>query len=404
MKPPMKPAPNPALITTAVAAVLCACSTPTPSIQLRFSEGPTQRCPATACEELPMPCDSVVNIQVLDPKTPTTPYISECVLLEGSARGNLCSLESVRLTEKPLPVSTLEVRVAVYPAAMAVADPLHPETLSCPNVEFTRADFPVDTWPTPALGGRAFYNPGDSIVEVTLGCTHLASLEEACVMPKTIKVNATVDDFETMTPVTGGPFGTASRLRVSVGEPREVDGRFEMKAEDSPTLAQVGGTVPSWSSDVGTTFAKFICVDVLETVAQTTAAVRCKSATDGPEIDVSGMRISKEQLQKILSAMATPAPPAAFPEEGLTIGIVVDENALPLPGITVTSQDGTVRYLDNQGRLTGGSTSNSGIFISRDAPFGTEFSTGPSRASGVGIGGLIAGKITVVVLQHDTTP
>jgi hypothetical protein len=68
--------------------------------------------------------------------------------------------------------------------------------------------------------------------------------------------------------------------------------------------------------------------------------------------------------------------------------------------MVVTSAVGNVRYLTGQNMLSATSTSSTGIFVAPDAPFGTMFSTsGPGRPTVTGIGGNVAGKITVVVLQ-----
>jgi hypothetical protein len=64
-----------------------------------------------------------------------------------------------------------------------------------------------------------------------------------------------------------------------------------------------------------------------------------------------------------------------------------------------------VKYLTGQGMLSTTGTSNNGIFVSRDAPFGTMFATSrPGRPTVTGVGGMVAGKITVVVLQLDNPP
>jgi hypothetical protein len=121
----------------------------------------------------------------------------------------------------------------------------------------------------------------------------------------------------------------------------------------------------------------------------------------GTRVDAHGMWISRIDVEKILSAL-TPlsSPPLKFPDEGLTVGVVVDQASLGIPGMIVTPATGTVRYLTGQGMLSASSTSSTGIFVSRDAPFGTVFATSaPGRPTAMGVGGNVAGKITVVVLQ-----
>jgi hypothetical protein len=60
-----------------------------------------------------------------------------------------------------------------------------------------------------------------------------------------------------------------------------------------------------------------------------------------------------------------------------------------------------VSYLSKQqDQFVTGATSTSGIFVSRDAVFGTEFSTGLGpQQTAFGIGGRVVGRVTVVILQ-----
>ena len=48
-------------------------------------------------------------------------------------------------------------------------------------------------------------------------------------------------------------------------------------------------------------------------------------------------------------------------------------------------------------------TSRTGIFISRDAPFGTRFSVDPNRAVSA-VGGLVKGKVTIAILPFAGRP
>ena len=95
--------------------------------------------------------------------------------------------------------------------------------------------------------------------------------------------------------------------------------------------------------------------------------------------------------------------PRKFPDQGLVIGIVLDYLGNPVSGLNVATTAGAVRYLsaDRHNIILGG-TSASGIFISEDAPFGTTFSATSSLHTVAGFGGLVDGKVTVVVLQFGT--
>ena len=257
------------------------------------------------------------------------------------------------------------------------------------------------------LGGRAFYHPGDASVNVMLGCTDLLMLEKSCAKSDLVNVTATVEDFATLSSVPASTAGIASQLRVSVGEPRMLDSGFALRVSDTRTLdlvssnSSTSSSVALWQSDLNLQFHDFVCVDVVEAVAQTTAVLRCRPMGAGSRVEAAGMWISRAEVQSILSALTPLAPqPVKFPDGGLTIGVVVDQAAIGVPGMVVTSAVGNVRYLTGQNMLSATSTSNTGIFVAPDAPFGTMFSTsGPGRPTVTGIGGNVAGKITVVVLQ-----
>lgn len=385
--------------------VLAACNTPTPTLLLRFAGPPSQACPSTECSQVPMTCKTVMSIRIVDPADTTAPYLSQCIEVKPDRKEDMCSLGTVDLIEKPLPVRDLEVQVAVYPASAISIDPDAPDELRCPaNVQYSAATgFPIEQSPTPALGGQAFYHPGDDSVTVTLGCTDLASINESCVTSNPLDVTASVDDFDTLFPVPGGSSGTASQLKVSVGEPKLLDGSYVLSGDDSRTLKPVIGNsmTATWADAIDLRFDKYVCVEVYETVAQSTAALRCRQVSAGSRLDLRGARISKETLQKLLGALEPlEPPPFEFPDKGLTIGIVADQAANAVPGIVVTPSMGTVKYQSTQGMLAGGSTSSTGIFLSTDAPFGATFSTsGGGRTPISGIGGAVAGRVTIVILQ-----
>jgi hypothetical protein len=385
-----------------------ACSTPTPAIVLALSNKDDQQCPTTDCSMLPLPCRSVMSIQVVDRDDPSKILHSQCTEVQFDTKHTMCSLGNVELEPATaLPVTDLIVEVAVFPASMIPSDPAHPNDLQCPaHVKYSSANgFPQEQSPTPALGGRAYYHPGDPSVNITLGCTDLMALEESCAISDLVSVTATVDDFETQSSVPAGSAGIASQLRVSVGEPHMGDSGFTLRVSDTRALdlvnSKASGGVPIWQGDVDLQLHDYVCVDVVEAVAQTTAVLRCRPMGPSSRVEASGMWISRAEVQRILTALAPlSAPPLKFPDEGLTIGVVVDQAALGVPGMVVTSAAGNVRYLTGGGVLSATSTSSTGIFVAPDAPFGTVFSTsGPGRPTTTGVGGNVAGKLTVVVLQ-----
>jgi hypothetical protein len=386
---------------------VAACKTPTPQLRLELAgaESESQACPSTDCAMVGMPCDAVMSIQIADPANTGEPFINECVPVTRDPKGDMCSLAAIDLDPTPLPVRTLEVRIAVYPAAAIHKNADSRDGLECPmNVAYNATTgFPVENWPTPALGGRSWYRPGDDTVVVRLGCTDLESLTQSCPRTGPFRVTATVDNFDDLFPVpTGGP---ASTLRVSVGEPRSIDGTFQLSAEDTRTLLPVdhAGVTATWGDEIDLQFTRYACVEVIEVIAQTTASLRCFPVTQAtPLDDLHGIRVSRDSLQKILRALSPTSPsPLAVPDQGLTIGIVADRTG-PKHGMTVISSDGGIQYL-RDGSLATDGTSDNGIFVAPDAKFGTVFTTSNGDTVISAVGGQVAGRVTVVVLKYGVS-
>ena len=391
--------------------VLAACDVPQPVLKLALSEGPSQECPSTDCEEIPMHCDAWISIRVIDPEVPGTPYLSQCQKLQDiSPRTDLCSVGGVELEPREMPLRDLEVQVAIYPKAMITFDP---ETMApiCPtDVTYDAADgFPnPGSTSKPALGGRGYYHAGDDVVTVTMGCTNLELIDnDTCVGMATTHIVATVDDFDTHVSVSTPE---ANRLALSVGEPRTFGVEYELTPGDVEPLELVPNVLPpAWSGESGL-FTAHACLTVLDDTPQSTTTLTCRTANVlDKTIDftsIPGVRLTKPALDQILGALAMP-----FPAEGLTIGVVLDANGNPRGGIAVQTPnppDGiapTIRYLSSDRTTVGGTVTSSGlgggVFVSTDATFGQMFTAtvGSPPQTVQALGGRIAGKVTIVVLQ-----
>jgi hypothetical protein len=378
---------------------LVACNTPTPKLRLALAGPPSQACPSTDCAQVPMSCKTVMSVRIVDPEDTASPYLEQCVQVPTNHNQNMCALATVDLDAAVIPVRDLEVQVALYPLSVIQPDPTNPELICPPKVAYSAATgFPVAQSPTPALGGHAFYHPGDDVVVVTLGCTDLAAINESCAISDLVKVAATVDDFNTRFPVMGGSPSLADRLRVSIGEPQGLDNTFVLDPGDTRLLERSGnGPIPTWGGEVEIRLNKYACLEVLENVGQTTATLRCKPVTSSDLLELNGVWMAKAQLDEILSALQL----VGFPDEGITAGVVVDDVGNPFVGAIVLPKAGTVTYLSaDRTRFVSGGTTKSGIFVSRDAPFGTELTaSGAGRQPVSGIGGLVMGRVTIVVLQ-----
>ena len=407
------------LVVAVACAAFAACGAPPPlQISYTLTQQPSQQCyanPATqevakTCEDVSMLCPAVLSVRVFSPSAPSTPYISLCEPVVDSLM-DLCSIAGIELPPPvdPIPEETLEVDVAVYSDGELMHDgsgnPI------CPTDVVYGADgLPEDGQPTngmvsPAIGGRAFYHAGDSDTVVALGCTDQARLQSlACIGADTVDVTATVDDFNNGLPVSPS---LAATLTVSVGEPQSSGSDYVLAPVDEKQLAPiVEQPIPGWGDIVQIDLVATACLEVLEDVAETTPTLVCQPVTSGQEeVDIVGVRLAKPTLDQLLSALDM----NEFPDAGLVVGVVLDDLGNPAANATVTTSSSTgsatIAYLSADGSsFTSGSaavTSTNGIFVSVDAPYGTIFSVPASlqTAPPPQLGGLVQGKVTIVVLQ-----
>lgn len=405
--------------------VLAACGDPPPMVlKFRVTDGDVQSCTsstgtkASTCEDVTMLCESYASIRIFAPSDPSAPFISACKpLAEGSTTKTLCSIAQVPLPAPAMPVSaqTLEIDMAVY-----AKNSLHTDAMGnilCPSEPMFGADgFPVLAQqpctdpdpstcdPQPAIGGRAFYHPGDTETIISLGCTNLSALEDrSCAGQSSLAVSATVNDFDTSVSVSPA---TADGLLVSIGEPTfsaSVMGYQLQSSQTHPLDRAAQGPVPSWQGNFDLMLNNSACLEVFEDNAQSTAALTCTSDVSRTSLDLPGIRLSSATLNKILQALGL----ATFPDQGLVVGIALDYQGNPKPGVTIVASDtgATVKYLskDLSTVLTGAAgnaTSMGGVWVSQDAAYGTSFTTSDiSALTQPGFGGLVHQKVDIVVIQ-----
>jgi hypothetical protein len=389
---------------------LAACSDPPPlEIKYALKTDGTQLCyanlaqqtPAHSCTDVSMLCPSVLDLRIVSAADTTHQFVKVCEPITG--RMNLCSIAGINL---PAPTSsiaeqTLEVQVAVYrDSDLAHDDAMNP---ICPDgLQFGADGLPESSAPSPAVGGRAFYHPGDTSTVVELGCTDESAIQDpTCVGMNSVLVTATVNDFDSDVSVAPS---LADSLSVSIGEPQPVINGMTTQYVLQPTHTRaldrtVVGPIPGWGGAIDLALMSTACLEVLEDVPQATPSLVCKPVTMGQaEVDLPGIRVSKTTLDQILAADTL----STFPPQGLVIGIVLNDLGQPFEGITVTTSDTTavVSYLAaNRQGLIGGATSSNGIFLSTTAAFGSTFTAVNGMNQASAFGGLVEGKVTVVVLQ-----
>jgi len=413
------------LLLTAIAA----CGDPPPMVlKFAITSGDVQSCSsstgtkATSCDQVTMLCESYASVRIFAPSDPSAPFVSACQQLAvGAVASNqktLCSIAGVDLPAPAMPVSaqTLEIDLAVYPKDSLHTGPMG--NIICPSQPMFGADgFPVlaqepctdpdpsNCDPQPAVGGRAFYHPGDTETIISLGCTNLSALEDrSCAGQSSLAVSATVNDFDTSVSVSPA---TADGLLVAVGEPTfsaSVMGYQLQSSQTHPLDREAQGPVPSWQGNFDLTLANSACLEVFEDNAQSTAALTCTSDVSRNSLDLPGIRLSSTTLNKILHALML----STFPDQGLVVGIALDYQGNPKPGVTIVPSDtmATVKYLstDLSTVLTGAAgnaTGAGGVWVSQDATYGTSFATSDiSALTQPGFGGLVHQKVDIVVIQY----
>lgn len=405
-----------------IVALLAACNDPPLSLRFRVTDGDEAACfvgghKVTACEDVTTSCDVIVSLRVFPPSDPTSPVISVCKPPVGER--DLCSIGSIDLPPPnyELDEQTLEVQILVYQAKQIPQ--ISRDEWQCPaDVMFDAQGFPVASVSPcvgdgacdalPAIGGVAFYHPGDALTYVDLGCVDYDLLNDmSCTGASSTKVSASVDDFDTQVPVSST---VADRLTVAVGQPQPIpvgsDIHYQlMQSQGEVVLARNASPTPGWSGSVMSALMP-ACIEVSEDVAQSTASVRCVENADAlVSLDLTGTRLSRATLEDVLTAIGSPG---AFPDDGLVVGVVLDYLGNPRPNTQVTTNCSVIapcpiQYLNatRDGVVTTGTTTN-GIFISR-APFNTLFGATTTNPVTPQLGGKIDGKVTVVILQEKMT-
>jgi hypothetical protein len=392
----------------ACVVALAACSDPPPLvIKYALTTDASQLCyanvldqtPAQSCSDVEMPCQAVLDLRIVSASDPTKQFIKVCQVISG--RPNLCSIAGIDLPKPTgsVPEQTLAVEVAVYRDDAIPHDPDTSDPICPDDLEFSPDGLPLSSSPSPAVGGRAFYHPGDTETVVHLGCTdELALQDKACTGANTTQVTATVDDFDTNVSV---PVPLADHLSVFVGEPLPVISGSNIVYSLDPVRVRlldrtVAGPIPGWGAAVDLPLVSSDCVEVIEDVPQATPSLVCRSPV---KTDIPGVRLSKATLDQILAALQM----TEFPADGLVVGIVLDNAGNPAADATVTTSDpaADIAVLSADRRqVLAGATTSSGIFLSTRAPYNTTFTahTGSTNTPTV-FGGLVAGKVTIEILQ-----
>jgi hypothetical protein len=371
------------------------------------TEGQTCGSEIKGCSDIQLGvgCESVLSVRILSPDKPEQPHVKVCQQVQLNARNDLCSIAAIPLPEKDLPKETLEVQVLVWPKEV-VTDPVTKEINCIVNSELTfesATGFPiVKDGPLPAFGGRTYFHPGDTETVVTLGCTYPETVTAAtCIGPDSLMVTSRVRDFDSLVHV-----DDSSEVTVHIGEPEVSGEEYVFNVPGSTQLPPVPPEPPVvWGATVNLAIGTSLCIAVDEDTPQATTTLHCKDEVEGPPklafLDHEGVLLKKATLNQIIDALELPV----FPDQGITIGIVMKDSA-PVAGLSVGAELGaetySVKYLSPDRKSVGdGLTTSNGIFISTDAPYGTTFrvTAGGINGAAQSIGGLVRGKVTIVLLQ-----
>jgi hypothetical protein len=242
---------------------------------------------------------------------------------------------------------------------------------------------------------------------VVLGCVEESLLDAPeCRTGNLPHVTTHVIDFEDRIDVDGS---LAGRLTVTVAEPTydSINDRYLLQ---TPTLMEATMTAPvlTYEVDYPANFDDTACIQVLGDDLGAAAAVRCYQAAPehlvDNQLDAEGSLLDISTLEAVRQAIG-----GGPLNNGVVIGMVLDEDGFPAAGAEVEASFGTVQYLSEDLSSTAGltQTSASGVFASINAPYqGPEFETNfwtATRADEsteeIVIGGLLEAKVTIVILR-----
>jgi hypothetical protein len=383
---------------------LAACEYPSARLTYAISDDPATSCGTTSCRDIKLPCEAVISIRIVDPDDPTSPLYSTCEVLPPNRDMDLCAISTIELGDKPLslPAKTLEFQMVVWPLSEVQTEVEGVLDCAKHEVKFDAVyGFPVSQDPAPAIGGHTFYHPGDDEIRVELGCSNLESLE-TCNPSREVEFRTSVRSFDNIDLFIARTQGM--QLEVKVGEPklRGADIAYSLQNEDLTPMAldDASPFAAGWIATFAPDFIDIACVQVLQPAAMSTATVKCTSDNIPTELASlnlpDAVLVPRETLSQLLFALFGMN---LFPTDGLTLGLVVDKDYIPVKGAVVTTSSGSVRYLnDARSAFDAAATGTSGIFVSLDAEFGTKFRVPTSLEE---IGGRIQERVTIVVVQKQ---
>jgi hypothetical protein len=261
----------------------------------------------------------------------------------------------------------------------------------------------------------------EEVATVPLHCRDPYQLNALACQPDLTSVTAVLKDLTTGLEV---PTGQAENLSVSAGEPREqnisdTETEWVLNPKDTHALSFVGALpTPYWVGEEIPSFAEWACVLALDLLPpQAVTSVSCQSVETldlDPPVALSGMLLPHTILDDVLMAAGFGE---TFPDEGLVVGRVVSDKGAPVADVSVNGTDtenatnATIEYIAEDWLSTGSSkTTSNGFFISRDAVWGsvwTAVHTSPTddrTHDGLYVGGLIVGKVTVLLIRLTPPP
>jgi hypothetical protein len=397
----------PLLTLLAVAGLACGGEAlPAVPLHLALDGNPGRgACAMRQCDAYPLDCGALLGVRVVDASTsdPAAPILEEyCQPVP--AADNLCALADLVKLALELPARRVRVEVALWrPDAMG-------EQRSCPRTSiFDLRGVPRENvLPQPAFGGAEYFDLGSERLRratVRLACTGPDELGRSHCPAASTPVTVTIDDLENNIAVSRD---LARMLDVGVGTPRQqpnpgrdqpswiLDSSIKLTLGQQATEIQFTGALDSADLEPA------LCARVREEVPQAVAAVTCTTIDpDAADLRLRAHHLPKEVLDRILAAMALGD---NFPQTGLVVGRVVDENDAGLSGVTVAlSGSGTVEYLDaSRTGVNAVHTAEHGYFVSRNAPFNTIWTATDAqgrRQDGTYQTGLVEGTVSTMVIR-----
>lgn len=349
-------------------------------IRLDFTSAGSSPSPCPGpCEAIPLSCQSMVSIRVVDPADPAHLLDEKCVLLPVNEPTTMCALGTIEVPLTALPVGTAHIEVALWDASLLEQT----NGGACPEQPiFDLRGFPLPTVnPQPAVAGAVYFDVGSApSVSVPLSCPDWQQVNQVTCQPPALSV--ALVDMERGQRMSQTDVPPGLEVRYALPARTSGGGWVLPETETSRLQRRELGEIAGWEGtlDQPLDATDPLCIVVRESPTST-PVVSCVSRGDtAAELEIDALYLPQAVIDGILDAAAL----GAVPAEGLVVGrvvaadtgaavagVVVEPTHDPTQAAGVERSDVPVAYLseDRSTIQDDAATTSNGYFLSISVPF-----------------------------------